>query len=253
MKGHNRVGVFDSGVGGLSVVDSFLKTPLFKEIIYYGDTARVPYGSKDANTIIRYALEAVEFFKNFDIDLLVVACNSVSAYALDAMRHIAPFDVIGVIEPGVLALLQKKPAPHDSILIIGTHATIESTIYQTSLQTAGYTNITALATPLLVPVVEEQLYKGNVVTTILEHYFSTLTPPKYIILGCTHFPLLQDAISAYFNHHVSLIHSGHAIVEFLQDKKSITPISTTPSLKLFASENPDHLRQTAFHWCNHKV
>ncbi len=94
-----RVGVFDSGVGGLSVVKSLLEHKLFEEIIYFGDTARVPYGVKDQNTIIRYSLEALEFFKNFEIDLLITACNTVSAYALDEMREHSECDVIGVVEP----------------------------------------------------------------------------------------------------------------------------------------------------------
>jgi len=98
-----RIGVFDSGVGGLTVMRSLYKSSLFSEIIYFGDTARVPYGSKDKNTIIRYSLEAVEFFKNFNIELLVVACNSVSASAIPQMREEANFPIIGVVEAGVLA------------------------------------------------------------------------------------------------------------------------------------------------------
>ena len=96
-----KIGIFDSGIGGLTVVKSVLEHKLFEKVIYYGDTARVPYGVKDQNTIIRYALEAVEFFKNFEIDLLITACNTVSAYALDAMKEQADFDVLGVVEPGI--------------------------------------------------------------------------------------------------------------------------------------------------------
>ena len=99
-----RAGVFDSGVGGLTVVKSILEEKLFDEIIYYGDTARVPYGPKDKNTIISYSLEALEFFKNFDIDMLIIACNSVSAYAIDELQKNTTIPVIGVIESGVLAL-----------------------------------------------------------------------------------------------------------------------------------------------------
>ena len=94
-----RAGVYDSGVGGLTVVKSLLEHKLFDEIIYFGDTARVPYGVKDKNTIIRYSLEAVEFFKNFDIDIMITACNSVSAYAIDELKENAPFKISGVIEP----------------------------------------------------------------------------------------------------------------------------------------------------------
>ena len=98
-----KIGVFDSGIGGLTVVKSLLQHQLFEEIIYFGDTARVPYGTKDKNTIIRYGIEAVEFFKNFELDLIVVACNTVSAYALNEMRNLSACPVIGVVEAGVLA------------------------------------------------------------------------------------------------------------------------------------------------------
>ena len=99
-----RIGVFDSGIGGLTVVKPLLKSRLFEKIIYFGDTARVPYGIKDKNVIIRYGLEAVQFFNNFDIDLLVVACNTVSAFAIPQMKLQANFEIVGVVEPGILAI-----------------------------------------------------------------------------------------------------------------------------------------------------
>ncbi len=112
-----KIGLFDSGAGGLSVVKSLIKSNLFDEIIYYGDTARVPYGTKDKNTIIRYSLEALEFFNNFDIDLLITACNTVSAYALDEMNSKSHYPVVGVVESGVLALRESYQRD-DLILII---------------------------------------------------------------------------------------------------------------------------------------
>lgn len=121
-----RVGVFDSGIGGLTVVKSILEHNLFEEVIYYGDTARVPYGSKDKNTIIRYSLEALEFFKNFDIDVLIVACNTASAYALDELRANTTIPVVGVIEAGILSLENKLSNNDSNILILGTKATISS-------------------------------------------------------------------------------------------------------------------------------
>ena len=201
-----KVGVFDSGVGGLTVVKSLLEHRLFDEIIYYGDTARVPYGVKDQNTIIRYALEAVEFFKNFDIDLLIVACNTVSAYALNEMKAQAPFDVIGVVEPGILAAKNTLSDPNADILILGTKATVASKAYETLLQAHGFTNVSAKATGLFVPIVEEGLYEGAVLESTMKHYFNNRTSPDAIILGCTHFPLIAESISAYFNNKSHLIH-----------------------------------------------
>jgi len=124
-----KVGVFDSGIGGLTVVKSIVQHQLFSEIIYFGDTARVPYGSKDKNTIIRYAIEAVEFFKNFEIDLIIVACNTVSAYALDEMRESTAIPVIGVVEAGVLSTANALGKKDPNILIIGTNPTVNSHAY----------------------------------------------------------------------------------------------------------------------------
>ncbi len=242
-----RAGVFDSGVGGLTVVKSLLEHGLFEEIVYFGDTARVPYGVKDKNTIIRYSLEALEFFKNFDIDIMIAACNSVSAYAIEELRLNAPFPVTGVIEPGVLALERRTPDKQSSILILGTRATIESGKYTRLLREEGYSRIVSLAPSLFVPIVEEGLFEGEVLRSTMHHYFRNVTPPDYIILGCTHFPLISDAIAGYFPE-ATLIHSGEAVVEHLRRDHSLNPRFSHTRLSLFASENPGHLKAVAARW-----
>ncbi len=243
-----RVGVFDSGIGGLTVVKSLLEHQLFEEIIYFGDTARVPYGVKDKNTIIRYALEALEFFKNFEIDLLITACNTVSAYALDEMRAQAPFDVIGVVEPGIIATNNALLNKESQILVLGTNATISSKAYETLLQEHQFHNITSKATGLFVPIIEEGLFEGNILESTMEHYFRELPCPDGIILGCTHFPLISEAITRYFGNKTTLIHSGEAIVEYLESHYTLTQKYPNPSIKFFASENPEALRSTAKDW-----
>ena len=245
-----KVGVFDSGIGGLSVVKSLLEHQLFEEIIYYGDTARVPYGVKDKNTILRYSLDALEFFKNFDIDLLIVACNTVSAYALEEMREVAPFEVVGVVEAGALACKNALNNSQANILILGTKATINSQAYETLLSTYGYQNISALATSLFVPIVEEELYESEILQSTMRHYFSDTPTPDAIILGCTHFPLISKQISKYFDDKSRLIHSGEAIVENLASKIKFEKKFPHPKLKFFASENPDALKAVAKKWLN---
>jgi len=242
-----RAGVYDSGVGGLSVVKSLLENKLFDEIIYFGDTARVPYGVKDKNTIIRYSLEALEFFKNFDIDIMIAACNSVSAYAIDELKESAPFKVSGVIEPGVLALLNKIPNKDANILILGTNATINSGKYERLLVKHGYKNLNSLAPSLFVPIVEEGLFSGEILETVMRHYFKDVKEPDAIILGCTHFPLISKEIKKFFPKAI-LIHSGDAVVEFLEDEFGIKRRELDTSLKLFASENPDKLKNVAKDW-----
>lgn len=245
-----KVGVFDSGVGGLTVVKSLLEHQLFEEIIYFGDTARVPYGVKDENTIIRYSLEALEFFKNFDIDLLITACNTVSAYALDELKAQAHCDVIGVVEPGILAVENAIDDKNANILVIGTQATINSRAYEKPLIANKYSNISACATGLFVPIVEEGLYQGNVLQSTMDHYFSKLEHPDAVILGCTHFPLIAESISQYFNENALMIHSGEAIVEYLEHHYDFSKRFEHTELKLFASENPEALRAVAKKWLN---
>jgi len=242
-----RVGVFDSGAGGLTVAKSLLQNPIFDEIIYYGDTARVPYGIKDSNTIIRYALEAVEFFNNFNIDCLITACNTVSSYALSTMRQKASYPIYGVIEPGIWALKNKITNKDANILIIGTRATINSNSYQSLLKELGYKNITSIQTGMLVPIVEEGIFEGRVLQEMFNYYFKDIATPDAIILGCTHFPLISDAISNYFNNIPILIHSGEAIVEFLHTQ-GYPKIDTASQIKIYASDNVAGLRAIAKEW-----
>ena len=243
-----KIGVFDSGAGGLSVVKSLLEHNLFDEIIYYGDTARVPYGPKDKNTIIRYSLEALEFFNNFDIDLLITACNTVSAYALEEMNAQSNYPVVGVIKAGVLAVKNSSLAQNDPILIIATRATITSKRYEYKLEELGYSNITALQTGLFVPLVEEGIFDGEILDATMRHYFSNIETPKAIILGCTHFPMIGESLQNYFNKKPLLIHSGEAIVEYLESSYSLEKREKEAKLKIFASDNVAGLRKIADAW-----
>ena len=243
-----KVGVFDSGIGGLTVVKSILEHQLFEEIIYFGDTARVPYGIKDRNTITRYAIEAVEFFKNFELDLIIVACNTVSAYALDEMRESSSCPVIGVVEAGVLACGNSLKDYNSNILILGTKATINSKAYETGLNKLGFNKLEAKATGLFVPLVEEDIYSGEILEATFSHYFKETTSPDAIILGCTHFPLISNAIQNYFSEDTILIHSGDAIVEYLEKEFEFKNKFEKPKLSFFASENPDALKSVAAKW-----
>ena len=245
-----KVGVFDSGIGGLTVVKSLLENKLFEEIVYFGDTARVPYGIKDKSTIIRYAIEAVEFFKNFELDLIIVACNTVSAHALSEMREVSSCPVMGVVEAGILATANALSDKNSNILIIGTKATINSKAYEIGLRAESFTNLQAKATGLFVPIVEEEIYEGEILEATFKHYFNNLAKPDAIILGCTHFPLIADAIKNYFGKETILIHSGDAIVEHLQKDFCFDAKYETTKLEFFASENPESLKSIGKKWLN---
>jgi glutamate racemase len=242
-----KAAVFDSGIGGLTVVKSLLENKLFEEIIYFGDTARVPYGVKDKNTIVRYSLEALEFFKNFDVDILIVACNSASAHALDELRENTNIPVVGVITSGVMALQNRVKNKEAKVLVIGTNATIKSTRYEKALQENGYNSIISIPTGLFVPIVEEGIFDGAILEAAMDHYFKGLPNIDAVILGCTHFPLIEEKISRYLNDAIT-IHSGDAIVEYLKKEYNFNTQFEKTNIKFFASENPDGLKKVAINW-----
>lgn len=248
-----KAGVFDSGVGGLTVLKSLLEAKMFDEIVYYGDTARVPYGIKDEQTIVNFSLEALDFFTPHNVDILIVACNTASAYALIAMRRKSSIPVVGVIEPGIEALKSRVTDRSMPILIIATKATIESRQYQDKLCLENYTSVQGLATGLFVSLVEEGITNGEILQATMRYYFSSITQsPHAIILGCTHFPLIADKISEYFKNESLLIHSGEAIVHHLCETYRITPnyaLSHT-KLHLFSSGSLVSLQTTAKKWLN---
>ncbi len=238
--------MFDSGIGGLSVAKEILAAKLFDEIVYFGDTARVPYGNKNESTIIRYSLEALEFLKNFDIDFMVVACNSASSVAIEELRREASFPVVGVIEAGVEAI--EGEDKNSNILLIGTKRTINSGKYQKMLKQRGFKNITSVATPLFVPLVEEGIVEGEIVNNVFDLYFKEIDREKIdiVILGCTHYPFLSSSLQNYFPN-AKLIHSGDAIVKMLKNDFHLTP-KTDTAIKLYASDNPEELRKRAKEW-----
>lgn len=245
-----KIGVFDSGVGGLSVLKSLYEARLFDEIIYYGDTARVPYGVKDKDTIVKFCLEALDFFSKFNIDMLIIACNTASAYALDALRLRADFPIYGVIDAGVEATKKALLDKNKKILVIATKATIHSKEYQNRLQEQGFTNVDALATGLFVPMVEEGIFEGEFLQSAMCYYFKGIETPDALILACTHFPLLANSLSAYFGSKTKLIHSGDAIVEFLKQRQKLLLKKEKAKLYFYASSDVKSLENTAKIWLN---
>ena len=243
-----RAGVFDSGIGGLTVAKSLIDHHLFDEIIYLGDTARVPYGTKDENTITRYSLEALEFFNNFDIDILITACNSVSAYAINELRSKASYPVEGVIEAGSKACMDKIDNKNAKILITGTKATIKSKKYERILNENGYQNLISKACSLFIPIVEEGIFEGDILDSTCDLYFKDIQSPNAVILGCTHFPLIASQISNYFPKSI-LIHSGEAMVELLKTKYNITKDKNlNTKIEFFATDNINYLKEIAKKW-----
>ncbi len=193
------LGVFDSGVGGLTVLRALQSALPDEATVYLGDTARVPYGTRSAQTVVRYALNnARTLVKRADIKLLVVACNTVSAVALNALRADLPIPVVGVIEPGARAALAAAGRTDASIGVLGTAGTVRSGAYPRALQALGHTGqATAVACPLLVPLAEEGWTDGDVPRLVAARYLQSLPDDvEAVVLGCTHYPLLAATIAA---------------------------------------------------------
>lgn len=215
MKNDGPIGVFDSGIGGLSVLQQFVRFLPYEQYVYLGDTARVPYGNRSTNTVRRYARECTEFLLSKGVKLVVVACNSVSAVALEAVREVANVPVIGMVVPASIAAL--RASVKGNIGVIGTRATINSNAYSESLYDLAKDKTIKVYSkdcPLFVPFVEEGLLRHNATKLIAEEYLEKFKQKDVdtLVLGCTHYPLLKELISGILPG-VSLIDSGeHAAV-----------------------------------------
>lgn len=207
----NPIGVFDSGIGGLTVVKRIKEILPSENIIYFGDTARVPYGSKSNSTVIEYALQDAKFLISKNVKLLVVACNTASSVALEELQSKFDIPIIGMIEPGSkYALTHTK---NNNIGVIGTYATINNKAYSQKLSKLNPdVNIFEKACPLFVPLAEEGLIDHPATKLIAEEYLSPLVEKKVdtLILGCTHYPILANVIQQVMSNSVKLIDSGIA-------------------------------------------
>ncbi len=215
------IGIFDSGVGGLTVYRALHQHLPNERFIYLGDTARVPYGTKSLATVERYALENSTFLASLGIKLLVVACNTASALALPKIREAIGIDVIGVIGPGARkAVEETKAKENPRIGVIATEATVSSGAYANAISLASTTaEIRQAACPLFVPLAEEGWTDAEETISIAKTYLATIIEfaPDALVLGCTHYPLLRGVIQATVGENVKLIDSGAAAAEEVAD------------------------------------
>jgi glutamate racemase len=219
------IGVFDSGIGGLTVVKALRELLPNENISYLGDTARVPYGPKSPETVQRYAIELAEMLIKQDAKALVVACNTVSSVALPTLTKNFSVPVIGVIEPGAKAALAASRNRH--IGVIGTRATIRSGAYEKALRAADSdVRVSSQACPLLVPLIEEGLLYDAVTEQMILRYLEPLLRDEIdtLVLGCTHYPLLTGAIGRVLKRQIMLVDSAHncaRAVEEMLDQQSL--------------------------------
>ena len=211
MNNSNPIGIFDSGIGGLTVVKSVDSTFANENIVYFGDTARVPYGSKSNSTVIEYSIQDANFLINKNVKLIVVACNTASSVALDNLRDRFDVPVIGMIEPGAKAAI--KSTKTKKIGVIGTDATISNSAYSNVLlQMDDSLEVYEKSCPLFVPLAEEGWTNHKATKLIAEEYLCELREKEIdtLILGCTHYPILKEIIQEVIGKNVSLIDSGSA-------------------------------------------
>ncbi|MDD5155078.1 MAG: glutamate racemase [Candidatus Omnitrophica bacterium] len=206
------IGVFDSGVGGLTVVRELIRQLPCEDLVYFGDTARVPYGIKSRETVIRFSIENILFLLKQNVKLICVACNTASSFALPVVVNHFKVPIVGVITPGareaVYATQNKR------IGVIGTHGTIKSRTYENEIkQLEPSIKVTATACPLFVPFVEEGWLSGKVVMDVARHYLEPLKASGVdtVILGCTHYPLLKPVIRQVLGKKVTLIDSAKQV------------------------------------------
>lgn len=223
------IGVFDSGVGGLTVAREIMRNLPKEDIVYFGDTARVPYGSKSKDNIIRYSRQIIHFLQTKGVKAIVIACNTASALALDAVKDEFDIPIIGVVEPGARAALAVTKTK--KIGVIGTEATVRSSMYEKIIQGIDSgVSVVAKACPLFVPLVEEGFKKHHVTDEIIDYYLASLKESDIdaLILGCTHYPLLRSKIREYVGEKITLVNPAY---ETAMDLKNL--------LQANEMENPD--------------
>ena len=229
------VGVFDSGVGGLTVAREIMRHLPNENIVYFGDTARVPYGSKSKDNIIRYSRQIIHFLRTKGVKAIVIACNTASALALDVVREESDIPIIGVVEPGARAALETTKTR--KIGVIGTEGTIRSAMYEKIIQGIDpETSVIGKACPLFVPLVEEGFAKHRVTQEIIDYYLASFmeTDIDSLILGCTHYPLLRSRIREYVGEKITLVNPAY---ETAMDLKQL--------LKARDMENTDNSQEHA--------
>ena len=242
------IGIFDSGIGGLTVVKELKKQLPNEQLIYFGDTARIPYGTKSKELIRQFAVEDAQFLMQFDIKLLIVACNTASSLAIGTLREHFSLPIVGVVKPGARAAAEKSK--NKRIGVIGTPSTINSGAYAEEIKKQIKTNdIYSQACPMLVPLVEEGWLDGEITRLTLEKYLKNLINKDVdtLILGCTHYPLLKSSIEKVTQRRMALIDSGLETAKRVKEillKENLANDGAKESDDLyFVSDNPQKFQK----------
>src|ERR1700726_4831972 len=247
------IGVFDSGFGGLTVLKALLELIPRADYSYFGDTARLPYGSKSIETVARYAVEAAHYLESHGAQMLVIACNTATALALDCIRSATHVPVVGVIEPGAEAAA--AATKNQKIVVIGTEATVSSHAYRQALEARGL-SAREKACPLLVPLVEEGWVEHSVTQQVARIYLEEAFADGFryadtLVLGCTHYPLLKPLLQGVAPEDVSIVDSAESTARAVASRlRQLVPATgdseerrSLPRMKFFATDSVEKFRR----------
>ncbi|MCK5580295.1 MAG: glutamate racemase [Candidatus Omnitrophica bacterium] len=252
------IGVFDSGLGGLTVVKALMRNLPNEDIVYFGDTARVPYGTKSREAIVRFSKENTQLLLKHKVKMVVVACNSSSSYALPSLRKNFDVPVVGVIAPGVKKALQVTR--NNRIGVIATSATTKSEAYVKQIKKiSSEARVVSQACPLFVPLVEEGWINKGVTLNIAKEYLSQVRKAKVdtLILGCTHYPLLKPVLKKVMGSKVYLVDSAHEVSlevgNYLNKMEIAEKGKRKPKYQFLSSDDPGHFCNMAKRFLNYNI
>lgn len=254
------IGVFDSGVGGLTVTREIMRQLPNENMVYFGDTARVPYGSKSKDNIIKYSRQIIRFLQTKNVKAIVIACNTASALALDVVKEETDIPVMGVIAPGAAAAV--RVTKNKKIGVIGTEATIRSKMYSKVMrEMLPGVEVVGKPCPLFVPIVEEGFAKHKIAEEVIDYYLASMRESDIdtLILGCTHYPLLRSRIMKYLGDGIQLVNPAYEtameLKQLLEEKgmlndKEIRPegegqVCANGSYEFYVSDTADKFKQFA--------
>lgn len=245
MQDSRPVGIFDSGMGGLTVVKEFIRILPHEDVIYFGDTARVPYGSKSRETISRFSIENILFLLKFNVKMIIIACNSASSVALSTVEKNFKVPIIGVIKPGAENAV--KLSKNGKIGVIGTRTTIKSGAYEKNIKNiSADVKVYSVPCPLFVPLVEEGWLNNKISGEIAKQYLNPLRTKGVdtLVLGCTHYPLLRPVIKKLMGNNVKLVDSAKDVVKeaqkILKSENLLSPNTTKGKISFYVSDEPDN-------------
>jgi len=258
------IGVFDSGFGGLTVLKALLELIPDADYLYFGDTARLPYGSKSVETVARYAVEAAHYLESHGAQLLVIACNTATALALDRITAAAHVPVVGVVEPGAAAA--SAASKNKRVIVLGTEATVSSHAYRKALEALGL-EAREKACPLLVPLVEEGWIEHPVTEQVARIYLDEAFTDGFrdadaLVLGCTHYPLLKPLLRRLVPAQVTIVDSAEstarAVASHVQELLPLAHAAheerrALPRLKFFATDSVEKFRRLGERFLGHPI